>query len=318
MANAFAPFDYGQSVGQGTKNALGVLKFKALANQLQDQAQAKQDQQAISNLAPGALNGNQDALDKLTQINPQVGMQIKGFLQNSNAQQVDQFIKKQNILGYIAQVSPDEQTWNANYARAAQNGVTEAGKLVGHFSPEARQHTMMLAGLSKQAAETWSQPQEGTGPTKGMVIQKSSKGKISVLDKTNSRSDIIVSLSKKISNGTASPEEQKRYYLLINADPLNQLISKMNLGQTTPASSATPNQDSGGFSLFHPSTWFNGESTPQTAPQAPSAITDIQGGITPINENPAYQNARDAIKQGADPAKVKERLKSMGLDPSQL
>lgn len=35
-------------------------------------------------------------------------------------------------------------------------------------------------------------------------------------------------------------------------------------------------------------------------------------------ENPAYQQARNAINKGADAAKVRERLKSMGLDPGKL
>lgn len=68
MANAFAPFDYNQAVGAGTKNALNQLQFQNAAQQMRDRAIQQAQMQKLYQLAGQAYQGDQNAANQLSQI----------------------------------------------------------------------------------------------------------------------------------------------------------------------------------------------------------------------------------------------------------
>ena len=134
-------------------------------------------------------------------------------------------------------------------------------------------------GTTAGGAEIYGQKVEGTGELKGVqVVKPDRSGK-------ETKSDRQLVLAKKISLGKATKEEQSEYFLLVNADPLQQM--RMQMGMNVPsAGEGNAAVDAGG----QVQTGGQAEVSPLTALREGQTLTGPDGGkATVINGIPTRE-----------------------------
>lgn len=144
---AFAPFNYGQAVGQGTQNALTALQLKTAASEMQDKA-------AIKNAFQEAAQTGQDPSNVLA---------AKGYHKESNALRESAAkvaLENYTLLEKSAKLVTDQPTYDAWRKAAISRKTPGAEELPGQYNPELVDH---VAGRAREKIDVLSEFSEIPG-----------------------------------------------------------------------------------------------------------------------------------------------------------
>lgn len=113
---------------------------------------AARDKAEMKNVLAGLASnpGDANALNALTQLNPEMGMQYRQQ-QNEAAFKKDEQMTK--VIGNAAKMAKSSEEWDAIVGQFEASGYPDAGKLRGQFSPALRKAFMAQAGISDDEGE---------------------------------------------------------------------------------------------------------------------------------------------------------------------
>lgn len=226
---------------------------------------------------------------------------------------------KSVTYGEYGPIATDKTTGLTIYGQKASTGEVGNVQVVKPESPSKDERYGDFSKISDigNGASVWGQVDAKTNKITNLQV-RDPNGKSGDITK----SDRIMGLANRMANNKAKPEEEREFFLLVNADPLTQMMMKMGGGISAPKPGApqqpAPQSSAGkaveklteyqegqtgtipgvGKLIMHQGQWWNGkeDASGRVIPTTP------YGSQQPTQQQPARQQPSPAIQRPAQTA----------------